>query len=83
MEISYVRRSTETINLPMETVNELTCKRLRQLVHPGEFLQPRGDKVYLRADDEHYHGSTTSHDVREATQLDIAVFTVLKALEGS
>ena len=81
MEISHIEQTVKKIHLSNETVNEITLKRLYQLVSPGEYLRDKKGVMWLTQDDPHWrHGSISEETVRKATDLDIAVFAVIKAL---
>lgn len=81
MEIKYTRRVYETIDLDDNQVKEITRKKLRALVALGEYLREEKGKIILKQDEPHWrHGSISEDYVRDATELDIAVFKVLKAL---
>jgi hypothetical protein len=79
-------RHTETvysdIELSLSEQDEVTLHRLERIVSPGEYLRTKKDgKIWVMQDDPgHRHGSISEDDVREATELDIAVFTVMKAI---
>ena len=81
MEIKVNKTVREIINLNENEVNEIATKRLLQLVAPGEYLREEKGKIILKQDEPHWrHGSVSEDYVRDATELDIAVFKVLKAL---
>jgi hypothetical protein len=81
MKVLQYRSVYEEINLTEETVNEITIKRLQMLVSPGEYLRTENGKTLLKQDDPGWrHGSVSEEVVREATELDIAVFKVLTVL---
>jgi hypothetical protein len=81
MKVSQYRSVYEEIELTAETVNDITIKRLQMLVSPGEYLREEKGKIVLKQDDPGWrHGSISEEVVREATELDIAVFKVLTAL---
>lgn len=82
MEITIHTTTSSKVTLTDKQVDEITIKRLRQLVHPGEFLRDNGELVFLMRNEDHYHGSISEVNVRAATTLDKAVFRVLNMLEG-
>jgi hypothetical protein len=83
MEITHYETSAKKIQLSKETVDEITIKRLKQMVYPGEYLREKKDGMWLKQDDPHWrHGSVSEDDVRKATELDIAVFAVISAIRG-
>ncbi len=82
MRIQFDEVVRRDITLKDATVLEVTRRRLKELVHPGEFIREFGDKQYLKMDDPDWrHGSVSEVTIREATELDKAVFLVLKALK--
>lgn len=81
MRITYT--TSHEFTLSEKDINSAAKKRLWQLVRPGEYLRynKNDGKVYLKQDDPHWrHGSVSEEIVREATNLDIAVFKVLEKL---
>lgn len=83
MEITYNRTVTEYLQLPAYTVTEIAAKKIEQMLGEGEYLREENGKVVVKQDDPwHRHGSISEHNVRDATELDIALFAVLKALRN-
>ncbi len=81
MKITQNRIITEEIHLTEDTVNKVAIDRLCQMLNGGEYLRTDNEKVYLKQDDPDWrHGSVSEVIVREATELDIAVFKVLDEL---
>jgi len=78
MKIKVAETVYRDVNLPEHIVDEVTERRLMALVKPGEYLSPDGK--FLKKDEDYGHGSITSKVVREATDLDRAVFAVLDAM---
>lgn len=88
MRIQYNEVKTHEINIPRETVKEITVARLKEFLDYGEFLRTveKDGKtvVYLKKDEDGWrHGSVSEEIVREATELDKAVFVLLDALKNS
>ena len=84
MKVSQYRSVYEEIELTSETVNKITVDRLKQFLNGGEYLRTEKGKTYLKQDDPyHRHGSISEEVVREATELDIAVMTVIKAFRSN
>lgn len=82
MKVKFYKSVLEEINLPEDAVNEVTINRLKQFLNGGEYLREEKGKTWLKQDDPDWrHGSVSEVVVREATELDIAVFKVLKALK--
>lgn len=81
MKISQYRSVYEEMQLTDETVDKVTIARIKRLLGEGEYLRKVDGKTYLKQDDPGWrHGSISEVVVREATELDIAVFKVLDAL---
>ena len=82
MQIKHSRTVYETLDLSDYEVNEITRRRLKQLITPGEYLRlnSAGKRVLMQDDPHHRHGSISEIYVRDATELDIAVCLVLKSL---
>lgn len=70
------------VTLSEATIKEVSISYLKRLISPGEYLRNENGKIVLKQDDpNHYHGSISEHYVRDATELDLAVFTVLSRIE--
>lgn len=85
MKITYQESMTKTVDLPIDTVRDVTINYLRMLIAPGEYLREEkvdGKKVtVLKQDDpDHRHGSISEVFVRVATELDIQSYTMLQLL---
>lgn len=81
MKISQSRETVESITLTSVTVTTVTKNKLMSLVYPGEYLRTKKGVTYLYQDDPDWrHGSVSEIVVREATQLDKAVFILLEEL---
>ncbi len=82
MDINFNRTVYEKLILPDTAVVEVTRRKLLQMVYPGEYLRKEKGKVVVKQDDPHWrHGSVSEDYVRDATDLDIAVFKVLQELK--
>lgn len=82
MKISQSRPVVEEFILTEETVKEVTKKYLRSFLNGGEYLRKEKGKIYLKQDDPEWrHGSVSEETVREATELDLAIFKVLDAIK--
>lgn len=82
MKIKQNRTVYEEVEITEDSVKQITINRIRRLLDGGEFLRKEKGKTYLKQDDPNWrHGSVSEEIVREATELDIAVFKVLKALD--
>jgi hypothetical protein len=80
MQVKITRR--EEITLSEETVDEVTRNRLLQLVHPGQYIREiNGEKFVMAEDSRWTHGSVLEKEIRKATELDNAIFTVLRELK--
>lgn len=83
MKFSQMRTVYEDVDLTIETINKATILRLQQFLNGGQYLRTEKGKTYIKQDDpNHRHGSISEEIVREATELDIAVLTVIKALKN-
>lgn len=80
MEIVHHETVATKIQLSADTVDEITIKQLFQLVYPANYLRLIDGERWLTKDDEWYHGSCSESKVRKATDLDIAVFDVIKCI---
>jgi hypothetical protein len=81
MKIRIEHRTYEEYDISNEKANEIARKRLYELINPGEFLLTKNGKIALMRNDPYWrHGSMDEIYVRDATELDIAVFEVLKYL---
>lgn len=81
MKIEYFER--KQVDLTDEQVLQVTKAQLMRLVYPGEYLRYDGKKgkAVLKQDDPNWrHGSVSEEYIRDATELDLAVFRVLEAL---
>lgn len=69
------------IELDMDQMRTVTLCYLRSLVHPGRFLVEASDgkATVTRHDPHSRHGFET---IRDATELDVAVFRLLPMLIG-
>ena len=83
MKITQCRQVYEEVNLNEESIYEVTVARLTRLLDGGRYLRTDNNGVvWLKQDDPyHRHGSISEVNVREATELDVAVCTVLKGLK--
>jgi hypothetical protein len=64
--------------------DDITKRRLKVLLKGGEYLRYKKDTRWVCQDDPHWrHGSISEEYMREASELDLAIFTVLKALDGN
>lgn len=85
MKIRQWREVLQEFELTDKAATEVAIEQLERLVSPGEYLREvkegKKTKLVLKQDDpNHRHGSISEHFVRDATELDIAVFKVLEAL---
>ena len=81
MKVKQWKEVYQEFDLTEAAVNEVTVDRLYKLLDGGEYLRKEKGKTYLKQDDpNHRHGSISEEIVREATELDIAVLTVIRAL---
>lgn len=83
MEFNQSRVVHEKVNLTDETINSVATHRLKQLLGEGEHLREKDGKFIVTKDQETFGRGFGEDYVREATDLDIAVFMVLGALRGT
>ncbi len=81
MKFKQTRTVYDDLYLTDETINHVAIHRLEQLVGKGFYLSDKDGKFIIVKDEE--RGSCFSSEyVRDATDLDIAVFKVLTALRN-
>ena len=85
MKVKQWKEVYQEFELTDKAALEVAIKQLEQLVSPGEYIREvkvgKETKLVLKQDDpDHRHGSISEEYVRDATELDVAVFAVLKAL---
>ena len=83
MRFKHRETTVTEINLSTADLDEITLHRLYQMVSPGEYLRTKKDgTIWLMQDDpDHRHGSISEEYVRDATELDVAIFAVIKELK--
>ena len=82
MDVSFNRTVYEKVSLPELAVLDVTIRKLRDMVYPGEFLRKEKGKTVVKQDDPNWrHGSVSEDYVRDATELDLAIFRVLDELQ--
>lgn len=82
MEISISETTYKKIELSEQNVLEVTRKKLRMMLHPGEYVTEKfnGKKdrtLWLAKDENHYHGSVGRDYIREATEDEITIYKAL------
>lgn len=84
MKIKHIKTTVEELNLTDQTVDEITTNRLKMMLNGGEYIREQDNKTWLKCDDPNWHhGSVFELTIREATELDLAVFKVLDAIRKS
>lgn len=83
MKITIHSQKSDIVTLSNSNIIEVTKNKLMRLVHPGEYLVRGSDgNLWLAKDeDNHRHGSVSTELIRLGTNLDLAVFQVLGALD--
>ena len=82
MDVTYTHTELRSIYLPEANVRDIIERRLSKFLDGGEYLRVEDGKVYLKQDDPEWrHGSVREETVREATELDKAIFLIFKALD--
>lgn len=77
MDIEIAKTSFEKVSLTDKQVMEITMKQLKKLLQPGEWISPSNR---LMIEDEHRHGSVSNLDVGQATELQLAAWTMINRL---
>lgn len=81
MKFRYSRSETKEVELTTEECKEITLNYLRTLVGRDNYLRTEKGKIVVKEDDPNWrHGSVSEEYVRDATELDIAVFNMLQLL---
>lgn len=81
MRVNIRRNFFEEIDIPSETVDEIVQRKLLQIVSPGEYMEEKNGTYKVMKVDHHRHSISTEF-VREASDLDKAVFTVLSFIRN-
>ena len=82
MLINITREVTEQVNIPDKHAQEITIKWRETVVGHGYYLRKENEKIVVKEDDPyHRHGSISEEYVRDATEIDIHIFAVLKHLK--
>lgn len=81
MQLTIMKTQYERVHLTDTQITEVAKAKLERMLYPGEYLRKDGDKWIVKQDDpHHYHGSVGEVYVRDATELDKAIFKVLDHL---
>lgn len=81
MQISIIESVEKKVYLSDYNIKEVTKQKLKSMLDGGEWLRTKeGKKIVTKDEDNWRHGSVSEDYVRDATELDIAIFTVLKAI---
>lgn len=86
MRITISQTVQHDVTLSDDDIERATLNYLKSIVRPGDYLQEKDGKTLLIQCEEDLYGSHSSFSekvVREATELDKAVFTVLSHLYKS
>lgn len=80
MKVTY-NKSYE-FELGSDDMKRAATRVLTELVYPGQYLKTIKGEIWLAQDDPDWrHGSVSEEPIRKATELDLAVFTVLHAIK--
>lgn len=83
MQISIIESVEKKVYLSDYNIKEVTKQKLKSMLDGGEWLRTKeGKKIVTKDEDNWRHGSVSEDYVRDATELDLAIFTVLKAING-
>ena len=81
MKIMHSRMVQEEFTLSKIEVRDIVDRYLRDLIYPGEYLRLEDGAQVVKQDDPHWHhGSVREYYVRDATDLDLAIFKILETL---
>lgn len=80
MEIEVSENITRKVHLTERQMDLIATSYLRRMLRPGEYIRDDNGKRMLVRDDFMGHGSPVTRFVREATELDEAVYKVLRAM---
>ena len=81
MKISIIESVEKKIHLSDHNIKDVTKRKLKSMLGGGEWLRVRdGKKIVTKDEDNWRHGSVSEDYVRDATELDLAIFKVLEAL---
>ena len=89
MKIKISRTVYEEVDLSSREVDDIVLRKIRTMLGAGEYLREeavgKGNKTKLvvKQDDPDWrHGSVQEYYVRDATELDIALFKVRDAIHA-
>lgn len=82
MNVEITTYKTHKHTLTNGELKKATVEYLKGLVGHNNYLRNEKNKIVVKQDDPyHRHGSISEEYVRDATELDIAVFKVLSLIE--
>lgn len=82
MEISIAKTIYEKVTLDEHQINSVAYKKLKRMLK-GDRLQANSSdngNLWVTEDIDNYHGSPSTKWLRPASDLDIALVTVIRAL---
>ena len=81
MNFTVYETVEKQIKLNNKQMRDIAISYLESLVYPGEYIREVKGKLVVKQDDPyHRHGSISEEYVRDASELDIAVFDMLDKL---
>lgn len=81
MRVNIRRNFFEEIDIPSETVDDIVTRKLLQIVSPGEYIEEKNGSFNVMKVEKYRHSISTEF-VREASELDKAVFAVLSFIRS-
>lgn len=75
MKIQIEKKIYESITLTSDQIELIAIEYLKNLLLPGEFISPDGNRLMVQ--DEHRHGSISYSDVGAATANQNAAYDML------
>ena len=82
MTFKFEQLVTQELDLTKEESRRITKEYLRSLVGFNNYLRTDKGKAVVKEDDpNHRHGSISEEYVRDATEMDIAIFKLLELMK--
>jgi hypothetical protein len=81
MKIHYTESKEAFIS--SSEINRITISKLETMLKGGQFLRSKDGETWVAKDEDNWrHGSVSEEYMRPATDLDLALFTVLSVLRN-
>lgn len=79
MQITIIEYAEKKVYLSEIQIKDITKQKLKSMLNGGEWLRTKdGKKIITKDEDGWRHGSVSEDYVRDATELDLAIFKVLE-----